>query len=201
MRILLSFLGEPGSGKGTQAELLARDYSFFHLVTGDLIRAMIPKAMEGDSFAVGIKDLYEQGIPQPDHIMNQLVFSHIDLIDKSTKGIILDTYPLSMGQAKNIEEFYSLHPREYTKPVLVYFHIPEAESVERLLLRQSKEHRSDDQKEIITYRYREYAKRCLKLKNFFHRKNRFIEVDGRPPIEEIYQDLQNKLSRHHLLPQ
>lgn len=197
MRIVLSFCGAPGSGKGTQAEMLVRDYQFHHLVTGDLIRAL-RATNETNHFAKEVGELYDRGVPQPDHVANKLVFDELDRIPVE-KNLILDTYPLSLGQAATLEEFYSLNKGSYRHPVVVYFHITEEEAVKRLMLRQLKEHRTDDKEKVIRFRYREYAKRMAELESFYKPHKRFIQIDGTPSIDEIYQTLQGELSAHHLL--
>lgn len=201
MRTLLSFLGAPGSGKGTQAELLVRDYAFFHIATGDLIRTLLPKAEKGDSFAKDVKQVYMKGIPQPDHIAYQLVFNRLEEAPENVRGVIFDPYPLSLSQAKTLEEFYGLHNREYREPYLVYFHISEEEAVKRLALRATQEHRPDDVESVIRFRYQEYQKRSQELRQYYEALGRFIQIDGHPPIDIIYQDLQLALSKANLLPE
>ena len=178
--------------------MLARDYNFHHLVTGDLIRSLRAEG-EKNPFAKEVKELYDRGVPQPDHVANKLVFDELDRIPIE-KNLIFDTYPLSLGQAATLEEFYSLNKGSYHHPVIVYFHISEEEAVKRLMMRQMKEHRTDDKEQIIRFRYREYAKRMVELESFFKPHKRFIQIDGTPSIEEIYQTLQGELSAHHLLP-
>ncbi len=201
MRTLLSFLGAPGSGKGTQAELLVHDYNFFHIATGDLIRALLPLAEKGDAFAKEAQEVYVKGIPQPDHIAYRLVFNRLEEAPKDAKGIIFDPYPLSLSQAKTLEEYYGLHSREYHEPYLVYFHISEEEAVKRLAIRAAKEHRVDDIEKIIRFRYQEYMKRSRDLREYYEALERFIEIDGHPSIEVIYQSLQLELSKANILPE
>jgi len=197
-RILLSFLGPPGSGKGTQAELLARDHGFQHIVTGDLIRAQ-KKNIRRNAWARGVIERMEKGIPQPDDVATKLVMDALK--HPVTKpGVIFDPYPLSIGQAKVLEIFYASYESHYHPPYLIYFALNETESMKRLLLRHQTQGRSDDTEEIIRFRYREYTARANELRSFYEERGRFIEIDGEPPIPEVYRELLRKLEEYALIP-
>jgi len=194
---ILSLLGAPGSGKGTQAEILAKEYGYVHIVTGDLIRAEREKANH-DEMAREITQRYDEGIPQPDHVVRDLVLEKAEE-DISVPGLIFDPFPLSLRQADILEHWANKHADEVELPVLLYVYVSEEESVKRLLLRAKKEGRSDDKEKVIRFRYSEYAARAEQLKNYYTKRKRYIEIDGTPAIEEVTKKMISALSAHNLL--
>lgn len=195
---LVSFLGPPGSGKGTQAGLLARDYGYVHIATGDLFRALRAKAAT-DPFAREVIDRYDKGIPQPDDVATKLVFEKVES-HKDAPGLILDPYPLSLDQAFTLEAYANQHADVYEKPWLVYFTLSENDAVKRLLLRREKSGRTDDTEDIIRFRYQQYAERTQGIKDFFTKKERILLINGEQPIEDVYQDLKAHMQTLSLLP-
>lgn len=195
---LVSFLGPPGSGKGTQAGLLARDYGYVHIATGDLFRALRAKVAT-DSFARVVIDRYDKGIPQPDDVATKLVFEKVEA-HKDAPGLILDPYPLSLDQAFTLEAYADQHADEYEKPWLVYFTLSENDAVKRLLLRREKSGRTDDTEDIIRFRYQQYAERTQGIKDFFTKKERILLINGEQSIEDVYQDLVTHMRTLSLLP-
>ncbi|PIS41652.1 MAG: hypothetical protein COT25_01965 [Candidatus Kerfeldbacteria bacterium CG08_land_8_20_14_0_20_42_7] len=194
---IFSFLGAPGSGKGTQATVLCNEYGFQHIVTGDLIRAQRQHASQ-NAEAKEITERYDKGIPQPDSVVTSLVFDNAEKLIGAT-GIIFDPFPLSLGQAEMLEHWAHEHAGAISDPFLIYFVIHEEESVKRLLLRAKTEGRSDDKEEVIRYRYQQYAKRADELKNYYTTRNRYIEIDGTPPIAEVTTNMKKVLSDYKLL--
>lgn len=190
-------MGAPGSGKGTQATVLSNEYGFRHIVTGDLIRAQRDQAAHNTA-AKEITERYDKGIPQPDDVVTGLVFAHAEKVI-GAPGIIFDPFPLSLGQAEMLEQWTHEHADVVTTPFLIYFVIDEEESVKRLLLRAQTEGRSDDKEEVIRYRYQQYAKRADELKNYYTIRNRYIEIDGTPPIDEVTAQMKKTLSDYKLL--
>ncbi|MFA5030734.1 MAG: nucleoside monophosphate kinase [Patescibacteria group bacterium] len=194
---IFSFLGAPGSGKGTQAQILVQEYGFKHIVTGDLVRAQKEKASES-LVAKEIAERYDKGIPQPDDVVKDLVLAEAER-SLDTPGIILDPFPLSLGQADILEAWSQERPSQVSGLYMVYFVISEEESVKRLLLRAGKEGRTDDKEGIIRFRYKEYVKRADELKSYYTKRKKYIEIDGTPKIEEVAANMKKVLSDHHLL--
>jgi len=86
------FIGPPGSGKGTQAELLK---GYQHISTGDLLRAEIQK---GSKIGLSCKAKIEKGEMVPDSLISELIESHF------SPHILLDGYPRTIAQADWLKE-------------------------------------------------------------------------------------------------
>lgn len=101
----LIIFGAPGSGKGTQSEVLIEKYGFDHISTGDLLRAEIKAESELGKAA---KSYMDAGQLVPDSLI-------IDMIEKvlqerkPKKGLILDGFPRTVAQAEALDALYAKH--------------------------------------------------------------------------------------------
>jgi adenylate kinase len=210
-------IGPPGAGKGTQRELLQNKYNLETVVTGDLIRELRAKAVDGDQLAMEIKKRYDQGIPQPDDVVIEAVRRKLSSLDLS-RGVIFDAFPLSLGQAEGLEDLV----KEFSlpEPIAFYVDITENESVERLSKRklcpQCKRvfyplspnydsnkcdvcgieliTRPDDKPEVVRRRYHQYLERMQALKQFYYEKGSLLRINGEQTVEDVFSEINDRLS-------
>jgi adenylate kinase len=95
----LIFLGAPGSGKGTQAEILEKKLGLVKLSTGDMLRAAV---QEGSMLGVKAQGYMEQGKLVPDSLIIDLISSTLAKTDVSN-GFILDGFPRTVAQAEALD--------------------------------------------------------------------------------------------------
>ncbi len=95
----LVFLGMPGAGKGTYADILAEETDIPHLSTGEIIRV---SAANGDPLGVKATEFQEKGIYVPDEIVVGIFEKRLKEAD-CKNGFILDNFPGNVSQAKAIE--------------------------------------------------------------------------------------------------
>ena len=146
MKKHLLFLGAPGAGKGTQAELLSQTNSYLHLSTGELLRKEI--AMN-TTLGIQVKDIMNRGELVSDELVLKIVRQNLV---KDNSGWILDGYPRNLSQANSLNEVLN----EINQPLelVFYLDIPEEVLIKRLLLRG----RKDDTEETIRTRVDIYKK-------------------------------------------
>ena len=128
----LLFLGAPGAGKGTQAELLSQTNSYLHLSTGELLRKEIEM---NTNLGIQVKDIMNRGELVSDELVLKIVKQNLD--NNNNKGWILDGYPRNLSQANSLNEVLT----EINQPleVVFYLDIPEEVLIKRLLLRGRKD--------------------------------------------------------------
>ena len=155
MKKHLLFLGAPGAGKGTQAELLSATNSYLHLSTGELLRKEIETKTK---LGIKVKDIINRGELVSDELVLEIVRKNLD---KDNKGWILDGYPRNLSQANSLNEVLI----EINQPleVVFYLEIPEDVLIKRLLLRG----RKDDNEETIRTRLNIYKKTTEPLIEYF----------------------------------
>ena len=122
----LVFMGPPGAGKGTQAELFHTRHGVPHISTGDMFRAAVRADTEMGRRA---SEYMREGDLVPDAIVQQLVEKRL-LQSDTAAGFILDGYPRTLAQADGLDEFLARWGRELHG--VVFFDIPEEVVLRRL---------------------------------------------------------------------
>ena len=135
--------GAPGSGKGTQSELIIKEYALDHISTGDVLRAEIKNGTELGKTAKGYID---QGQLIPDELMIDILASVFDSF-KDSKGVIFDGFPRTIAQAEALKKM--LAERGQDVSVMVDLEVPEDELMVRLIKRGKDSGRADDNEETI----------------------------------------------------
>lgn len=182
----LIVLGPPGSGKGTQAKLLAEKYFLNHISSGELLR----RASSGNSpKARAIKALLDKGELVPfDTLLDFLTAE----IAASASGFVLDGTPRNLAQAEHMDWYFSQNGIEISHVIL--FDISDSEAEKRLLKRAELENRSDDTSAIICRRLELYHQETEPVINHYRQKGLLITVDARPSIEDIFAVVCQKIN-------
>ncbi len=181
----LVILGPQGSGKGTQAKLLAEKYGLEHISTGALMRQEIAS---GSDLGKQLKALIDEGNLATDNML-------MAILEKSSlgqgKGFILDGTPRNINQTQALDKLFSRVSLQID--YVIYLDIPYDESVRRMIKRAEIEHRPDDNLIAIKKRLKIFEDETLPVVEHYRQQGKLIEVDGRPDIQTIFQDICNKL--------
>jgi len=182
MNILL--LGPQGSGKGTQAELLVKNFGFNHFEAGKILRSI---AASDNPNAKIIKDTLDQGGLVPDELVHLIAWDYLNKHDK-TKGFVFDGYPRSLAQYDHLKDMLARFGQKMD--LVIDLEISADETIKRLLLRQQLEQRSDDNPEAIQKRLATYRTTTHPVFLAAQAEDIGVEIDGMRPIEVIYKDLE-----------
>ena len=195
----LIVMGPQGSGKGTQASLLAPALRLHHLSTGELFRAAIAAR---SPLGRAIEAIYDRGDLITDDLTVQLVEERLDAIAgghaRSGSGIIETNAPIAVGalfdgfprtapQAASLDELLSR--RDERIDAVIEISAPEEQLVERLMARG----RTDDSPEGIRRRLDQYHAETAPLLDIYRNRGLVVTVDGARPVEVVHQDLVSKL--------
>ncbi len=181
------FIGPQGSGKGTQAKILAKRLDFFYWEMGGILR----EVAAGDTIlGIRIKNLIDSGVLLQDDDLYQVVKMRLGEIPK-TKGVIFDGIPRRLGQAEFLLDFLKKQGRDNF--TTLYVSLPREESLARLLKRAETEKRADDTKEKIEFRLKQYEEETLPVLDFLKQNSQFFEIDGTPSIEEVVKKISQTL--------
>jgi adenylate kinase len=171
--------GAPGSGKGTQSELIIAKYGLDHISTGAVLRAAIEKGTELGKVA---QDYINQGQLVPDDLIIQLIDNLLD--EKAdSKGVIFDGFPRTIPQAIALKEL--LNKRGTDISILIDLQVDEAELINRLLERGKISGRSDDNLETIQARLNVYHTQTAPLADFYRNEGKHSAIRGVGSIPEI----------------
>ena len=202
MKIIL--LGAPGSGKGTLAKKISRDFDLPQISTGDLFRACLK---EGNELGLKIKSIMESGGLVPDELTVELVRERLNQED-CKKGYILDGFPRTVAQAEALETIAHID-------TVILVELPFETIIERLSGRRTCVkcgeiyntdtyagvecgkcgsqliQRDDDKPETIKNRLEVYEKNTSPLINFY--SDRLFKVSSENSPEETYRPVKTFL--------
>ena len=187
MNVLL--LGPQGSGKGTQAKLIASDYGLPHIATGDMLRAAIAADSE---LGRRVKPILESGQLVPDDLMVQLIRERLSEPDASD-GFVLDGFPRTLAQAEALDEMLEEIGRELD--VIMEFQLDEDTAIGRMLGRAAEEGRADDTPEVMRTRLELYREMTLPVVEHYRATGKLVGIHADRPIPDVYAEVQQTLEQ------
>jgi adenylate kinase len=193
-------LGQPGVGKGTYTDILAKKYKIPHISTGDMFREEIKKDTE---FGRKVRDFINNGELVSDELTISMLKKRLSERD-SKKGFFLDGFPRTIPQAETLEKMVKidkvlnfvapeeviidrLSGRRICKKCGATYHIKHVPpKVEGICDKCGGEiyQRKDDMPEAIRIRTKEYMKKTNPLIDFYRKRGLLVDIDASPPIEE-----------------
>lgn len=124
-------IGAPGSGKGTQGDILKEDFNLLKVAPGDILREY--RKDKSKPLTRKIDELLDQGKLLPDEIVNQVTEDYIKINYNGYNGIMFDGYPRSLGQAEFCQELLLKMGMKLSFAVL--FNIKPSALIDRLVNR------------------------------------------------------------------
>ncbi len=206
MNIIL--LGPPGSGKGTQARLLAEKFdNIFYFEAGRFSRVLAEDNKR-------IREIIENGELIPEEEMTSYVNQYLDKSVERGTDVLFDGYPRGLSQYESIKKW--LDDRGEKDVVVIYLDVDDKIIIDRLLARRIDEKtgktynlitnpppadiknltiRKDDTQEVINERIRVFKESTLPVLEAADKDGILIKVDGSKKIEEIHQEIIDKLMK------
>jgi len=191
MRIIL--LGPPGSGKGTQAQLLVRRYGIVQLSTGEMLRAAVAA---GTPVGLKAKEIMASGGLVPDDVVVGIISDRIDQPD-AKNGFILDGFPRTVPQAEALDEL--LKHKHLKLDAVVELRVNESALLSRVETRvaqmreRGEEVRVDDTPEVLTKRLASYRSQTEPLIHYYSERRKLSTIDGMMAIDEVTRAIHRQL--------
>ena len=186
----LVIFGAPGSGKGTQSELLIEEYGLFHISTGEVLRDLIARKTELGKIA----DSYiSKGSLIPDELMINILADVLESNPATANGVIFDGFPRTINQAKALKEM--LASRNTKVHAVVGLEVDENELIDRLIKRGQESGRSDDNLETIKQRLEVYHTQTSPLKEYYTAEGKYHAIEGSGSISGIFEKIKSSLSK------
>ena len=172
-------LGPPGSGKGTQARLLASRLGVVHLSVGAALRAEVAS---GSRLGARIATSVAAG----DLVATADVLAVIeDRLHAATRagGWVLDGAPRTTAQAEALDGM--LVAMDAPVDRVVALDVPDADVQARLARRARTEHRVDDTADVIAHRLAVWAREGLSVLAWYERRGLLVRVDGSGDVADV----------------
>ncbi|VDH03996.1 adenylate kinase [Bergeyella zoohelcum] len=189
--INIVLFGPPGSGKGTQAQLLIEKFNLKQISTGDLFRFNIKNETALGKLA---KSYMDKGELVPDQVTIDML---TDELKKPTdaKGFIFDGFPRTAFQTQALESIVKEVLNEDID-VCLSLVVEDEILVQRLLERGKTSGRSDDADEqIIRNRIKEYYAKTAEVAELYKQQGKYVEINGVGEIAEISVQLSNEIEK------
>jgi adenylate kinase len=208
----LILLGMPGAGKGTQAEIIQKDFDIANISTGAMMREV--SRSQGE-LAEKVQTYLSSGTLVPNDIIVEMLVQRIGQ-DDCRKGFLLDGFPRNLDQGK------ALDSANVSIDLVLYLSISEDEIINRMSGRRvhlssgrsyhvihnppQKEgfdditgealiQREDDAPEVIKKRLDVYFNETEPLLDFYRNKNlKFIEIDASKSLDEVTESIRQSIS-------
>jgi adenylate kinase len=201
-------LGPLGSGKGTQARLIAEKLNLFYIETGKFLRELAKSDSSID------ERINKKGILLPDEEIFSLLTKHIEDKSQTRENLLLEGYPRSVKQYELLKEWLAKESQQIDKAI--FLEISEKESIRRTSARKIDRktgkiynlitnppgldvdtnnlyQRPDDKPEAIKKRLDWFKDSVLPLVDVFEKEGILERVDGERPIETIFEDILSRL--------
>ncbi|MFL5153239.1 MAG: adenylate kinase [Microvirga sp.] len=191
MRIIL--LGPPGSGKGTQAQLLVQRYGIVQLSTGEMLRAAVTA---GTPVGLKAKEIMASGGLVPDDVVVGIISDRIDQPD-AKNGFILDGFPRTVPQAEALDEL--LKHKHLKLDAVIELRVNESALLNRVETRvaqmreRGEEVRLDDTPEVLTKRLASYRSQTEPLIHYYSERRKLSTIDGMMAIDEVTRAIHRQL--------
>ncbi len=181
--------GAPGSGKGTQSDIIVKKYGLQHLSTGDVLRAEIKS---GSELGKELDAIISKGNLVPDQKMIDLIENFIANLPKDSKGVIFDGFPRTVEQAEALTE---LLKKYHLEAVMLDMFVEEQELISRLLNRGKTSGRADDNIDTIKQRLQVYKDVTKPVATYYLHHGNYFAINGNNTMEDVFAQIDNILQR------
>ncbi|MCI6418914.1 MAG: adenylate kinase [Bacteroidales bacterium] len=187
LNIILS--GAPGSGKGTQSDLLVKKYGLQHLSTGDVLRAEIAT---GSALGHQIDALISKGNLVPDDMMYGVIENYIASLPKDCKGTIFDGYPRTVAQAAALTHLLKKYNMD---AIMIDLLVDEQLLIQRLIDRGKMSGRADDNLNTIRHRIAVYHNQTEPIAHYYLHKGNYFAVNGNQTMADVFLQIMRIVDR------
>ena len=204
------FAGPPGSGKGTQAKLLAPKLKVPHISLGDLLREAVRSGSKVGEIA---KNYLDAGKLVPDQVAIDVAEEAVSK-KECRNGFVIDGFPRTLEQAVLFDK--SLGKLKFNLKKVLYIDIPLEEILKRLTGRRSCRkcgaiyhmtfnppkkdgicdacggelyQRRDDTDEVIKVRYEVYKKQTSPLMDYYTKTEKLVYINGARDVSEVFKEV------------
>jgi len=181
----LVLLGPPGSGKGTQAQNLVKEFGLTHISTGECLRQEV-KA--GTPIGKEVEQIIAGGNYVSDEIVNSII-ERYEKHHKNPNGYLFDGYPRTVSQAEFLDN--SLASQGYAVTAAIDLEVDDEVLVNRILYRGRLSGRADDNEETARKRIKIYHEITQVLEKYYEKQGKLRLIKGDFKVEETWERIKD----------
>lgn len=183
----LLVLGPQGSGKGTQAKLIADDHGIPHVSTGDMFRAAVAQRTE---LGRRVEPILAAGELVPDELTVALIEERLAQPDAAS-GFVLDGFPRTLAQAEALDGMLAGIGRALD--AVLFFDLADDLATERMLGRAAQEGRADDTAEVMARRLAIYHEQTAPVVEYYRALGVLVPLHAERTVDEVRAEIQEAL--------
>ncbi|MEM9400051.1 MAG: adenylate kinase [Verrucomicrobiota bacterium] len=214
--INIALIGPPGSGKSTQADLLADEHGLEHASPGDWFRSHLRRSTELGKLA---KSYMDQGELVPDEVVQSMMDEWLSQVP-AERGVVFDGFPGNEYQADALAKMLDSYGRKLH--AIIYLNAPDDAVKDRVTERlicggcsrvyhanynpprerakcnlcgDALTIREHDSPEVISMRLKTYYRLVIPLVNFYITEQKLLTLDASMSVSEVHKNLESLLSR------
>lgn len=173
----LAIIGIQGSGKGTQAKLIAKKFKLKRITVGEILRKEIKKNTKQGRILAKYMD---KGLMAPNSIVNKVLLKNTPKDNFIIDGFPRDSRQLNVADKVNLEN-------------VILLTLPKREVYKRIKKRREIEKRTDDQEKALEIRLKLFYKNSPKIIKHF--RDKLIKINGNQTIKKVFSDIEKVLKK------
>ncbi len=206
---VIYIMGPPGAGKGTQAELLAKEISYVRFSTGDAFREV---SRQDTVLGRRVKETIDNGFLAPPSMAAEIVITAVKKYLDQDQGLIFDGTPRTVEEAEIVDDFFA--NSQYGQPLVIYLTVDKDEMVKRnskrlfcldisgdfpVVTEQDRQKcasaggrvgvRPDDEPAKFTTRWKQFMELTYPVVENYRQRGMVNELDGMPNVTNVHKNV------------
>ena len=217
---IIIFLGAPGSGKGSQSDLIVDRLTYVKFSTGDLLREV---SKEESSFGKELRSIMQSGALVSDEIVSNILEESLKKnLSKKIENFIFDGYPRTIDQAKNLDKIFQKFELKPNNIKIISLDIDEDIVIKRIsgrffcddckesyhdIFKPTKQkgicdvcgsrnliRRADDNSKTVKNRIKNYNKEIEPIIDYYQSNYGLKKIIANQDFEDVYSDIKNYIN-------
>lgn len=208
-------IGAPGSGKGTQGEMLKTELNLTKIALGDILRDY--RSDKSNPFSSRINETMDSGKLLPSDLVNEIAKDYILQNASKSNGFLLDGYPRKIDQAEFVDSIFQ-NDLQSKIQIAIMLEVSLNDLVDRLKYRQTckkcgatyntktlptkingvcdhcgssefSTRKDDSEEQIIKTRFEEFTLSTMPVVEYYQSRRKLVKINANQAVENVYREI------------